>query len=98
MYFLYYVMLISFFFFEQPFAHSGGTDEDGCHQNSKTGERHCHNKKEEPTDPPENEVLDMPVSDPMLSSLRVAEENSCAVYDRRRIIRIGGHRGWSRRL
>ncbi|MEG0482800.1 YHYH domain-containing protein [Acinetobacter piscicola] len=23
-------------------AHSGGTDSEGCHKNSKTGERHCH--------------------------------------------------------
>lgn len=26
-------------------AHSGGTDGDGCHQNHKTGDYHCHNKK-----------------------------------------------------
>ena len=24
-------------------AHSGGTDEDGCHRESRTGTRHCHN-------------------------------------------------------
>lgn len=24
------------------FAHSGGTDKDGCHTNHKTGGRHCH--------------------------------------------------------
>ncbi|MGE7993439.1 YHYH domain-containing protein [Pseudomonas sp. NPDC089554] len=24
------------------FAHSGGTDAQGCHTNHKTGERHCH--------------------------------------------------------
>ncbi|MDZ7918493.1 YHYH domain-containing protein [Rhodoferax sp.] len=24
------------------FAHSGGTDSNGCHTNHKTGERHCH--------------------------------------------------------
>jgi len=24
------------------FAHSGGTDKDGCHTNHKTGTRHCH--------------------------------------------------------
>jgi len=27
------------------FAHSGGTDAEGCHKNRKTGETHCHNKK-----------------------------------------------------
>ena len=24
-------------------AHSGGTDENGCHTDSSTGTRHCHN-------------------------------------------------------
>ncbi|MDZ7892362.1 MAG: YHYH domain-containing protein [Rhodoferax sp.] len=24
------------------FAHSGGTDRDGCHTNHRTGDRHCH--------------------------------------------------------
>lgn len=24
------------------FAHSGGTDSNGCHTNHKTGDRHCH--------------------------------------------------------
>ncbi len=24
------------------FAHSGGTDKDGCHVDHKTGYRHCH--------------------------------------------------------
>ncbi|UDL90278.1 YHYH domain-containing protein [Mesorhizobium sp. PAMC28654] len=23
-------------------AHSGGTDANGCHHNTKTGEYHCH--------------------------------------------------------
>ena len=27
------------------FAHSGGTDAEGCHKNRKTGDTHCHNKK-----------------------------------------------------
>lgn len=27
------------------FAHSGGTDGNGCHHNRKTGEYHCHNRK-----------------------------------------------------
>lgn len=25
------------------FAHSGGTDENGCHTDSRTGDYHCHN-------------------------------------------------------
>ncbi|MES0168053.1 YHYH domain-containing protein [Mesorhizobium sp. M0027] len=24
------------------YAHSGGTDKNGCHTNHKTGEYHCH--------------------------------------------------------
>lgn len=24
------------------YAHSGGTDSNGCHKNHKTGEYHCH--------------------------------------------------------
>lgn len=27
------------------FAHSGGTNADGCHTNRKTGDYHCHNAK-----------------------------------------------------
>lgn len=23
-------------------AHSGGTDKNGCHKDSRTGTRHCH--------------------------------------------------------
>ncbi|WNJ97193.1 YHYH domain-containing protein [Vibrio ruber] len=26
-------------------AHSGGTNSSGCHQNHKTGDYHCHNRK-----------------------------------------------------
>ena len=26
-------------------AHGGGTDECGCHTNSKTGDYHCHTRK-----------------------------------------------------
>jgi phosphosulfolactate synthase (CoM biosynthesis protein A) len=26
-------------------AHSGGTNAEGCHTNRKTGDYHCHNKK-----------------------------------------------------
>lgn len=26
-------------------AHSGGTNANGCHTNSKTGDYHCHNSK-----------------------------------------------------
>jgi hypothetical protein len=29
----------------ESFAHSGGTNADGCHTNRKTGEYHCHRKK-----------------------------------------------------
>jgi len=27
------------------FAHSGGTNANGCHTNHKTGNYHCHNRK-----------------------------------------------------
>lgn len=27
-------------------SHSGGTDKCGCHRNSKTGEYHCHTRKQ----------------------------------------------------
>ena len=27
------------------FAHSGGTNANGCHTNRKTGDYHCHNAK-----------------------------------------------------
>ncbi|WP_159567665.1 YHYH domain-containing protein [Budvicia diplopodorum] len=33
------------FFPYGTFAHSGGTDSNGCHTNHKTGEYHCHNRK-----------------------------------------------------
>lgn len=29
-------------------AHSGGTNAEGCHTNRKTGDYHCHNKKLKP--------------------------------------------------
>lgn len=28
-------------------AHGGGTDQYGCHTNSRTGVYHCHNSKDE---------------------------------------------------
>jgi hypothetical protein len=30
---------------ESALSHSGGTDQCGCHRNSKTGEYHCHTRK-----------------------------------------------------
>lgn len=43
-------------------AHSGGTDECGCHKNSKTGEYHCHTRKKRGGNcPPSSKVeLDEP--------------------------------------
>lgn len=32
-------------FANEPLAHSGGTNADGCHTNRKTGDYHCHNRK-----------------------------------------------------
>ena len=37
-------ILLSLSFFAQ--AHPGGTNADGCHTNRKTGEYHCHTKKQ----------------------------------------------------
>ena len=30
---------------QNMFAHSGGTDRDGCHRSHSTGDEHCHNKR-----------------------------------------------------
>ncbi|MER9596675.1 MULTISPECIES: YHYH domain-containing protein [unclassified Mesorhizobium] len=29
-------------FATSAYAHSGGTDSNGCHKNHKTGDYHCH--------------------------------------------------------
>ena len=36
----------------QEVKHSGGTDKCGCHFNRKTGEYHCHNRKQRGGDCP----------------------------------------------
>ena len=50
--FIYAAALACFFLFplHQALAHSGGTDSDGCHQNTRTGERHCHTSKNDDND------------------------------------------------
>ena len=37
---------------QQAVQHSGGTDKCGCHFNRKTGEYHCHNRKQRGGDCP----------------------------------------------
>ena len=37
---------------KQVVQHSGGTDKCGCHFNRKTGEYHCHNRKQRGGDCP----------------------------------------------
>lgn len=37
------VLTLSLVFASPAFAHSGGTDDNGCHTNSDTGDYHCHN-------------------------------------------------------
>ena len=37
---------------QQVVQHSGGTDKCGCHFNRKTGEYHCHNRKQRGGDCP----------------------------------------------
>ncbi len=32
-------------FISTAYAHSGGTDANGCHTNHKTGDYHCHTPK-----------------------------------------------------
>lgn len=32
-------------FSASAWAHSGGTNAQGCHMNHKTGDYHCHSKK-----------------------------------------------------
>jgi len=39
------VIILSLFSISSLMSHSGGTDSYGCHNNSKTGGYHCHNKK-----------------------------------------------------
>ncbi|WP_274020295.1 YHYH domain-containing protein [Vibrio parahaemolyticus] len=34
------------YFGELELSHSGGTDKCGCHYNRKTGEYHCHTRKQ----------------------------------------------------
>lgn len=36
------VLLTMLFLVSGTFAHSGGTDKNGCHRESATGTRHCH--------------------------------------------------------
>jgi hypothetical protein len=37
---------------ETATSHSGGTDKCGCHYNRKTGEYHCHTRKQRGGDCP----------------------------------------------
>ncbi len=43
------VLIFAMFLAGDSFAHSGGTNANGCHTNRKTGDYHCHNSK--PQDP-----------------------------------------------
>lgn len=36
------ILLIAALFTTSIFAHGGRTDKNGCHKESKSGERHCH--------------------------------------------------------
>lgn len=38
-----FVILTMSLFAVNVSAHSGGTDSNGCHENTSTGEYHCHN-------------------------------------------------------
>ena len=42
------VLILSVFLFFLPVegrSHSGGTDAEGCHVNTKTGKKHCHSEE-----------------------------------------------------
>ena len=62
--------LLSLLLFCQPsFGHSGGTDSNGCHRDTKAGTRHCHSPKvSSPSSPVVSPidigVPDLPISDP----------------------------------
>lgn len=38
----------------QALSHSGRTNSEGCHNNRKTGQYHCHNKKKKITRKPQS--------------------------------------------
>lgn len=40
-------LIISLFITYNLFAHQGGLNSDGCHNNKKSGDYHCHNKNTE---------------------------------------------------
>lgn len=40
-----YLTLLTILVSINSFGHSGGTNSSGCHNNTKTGDYHCHNKK-----------------------------------------------------
>ena len=40
------IWLVIFLIASTCFAHSGRTNKDGCHHNRKTGDYHCHGKKQ----------------------------------------------------
>jgi len=40
-----YLVILFFTFTEVSFSHSGGLNQDGCHNNRKTGGYHCHRSK-----------------------------------------------------
>lgn len=46
------------------FAHSGGTDSQGCHTNRKTGDHHCHKPKSAPSREPSSDSSSSPSREP----------------------------------
>ncbi|MQU91744.1 YHYH domain-containing protein [Sinorhizobium meliloti] len=36
------IIVIALLTANSAFAHGGGTDDNGCHTNHKTGQYHCH--------------------------------------------------------
>ena len=40
-----FIFFLFYIFTVFAFSHSGGLNSEGCHNNRKTGEYHCHKKK-----------------------------------------------------
>lgn len=50
-------LILVFFLNNEAICHSGRTDKDGCHRDSRTGERHCHKPKISTPPSPEAQLV-----------------------------------------
>lgn len=56
------LIVLTFFLPLVAWPHGGGTNADGCHNNRKTGEYHCHNKRIKKSAPVVNSSSRLPYS------------------------------------